>query len=936
MSSPPDAFPGLTSALLDAAPLVVVVLSPRGTIEYINPFLAELTGRGLDEVRGRDWFDTFLPERDRESHRSMFLTIEPGGEVEDYVNPILTVGGQERFIRWHGRNLHEDGRILQHLALGQDVTDTVASEHARREAEERLRLASDASHDIQVLGRVDDDGNQRVVAVNGAYLEALHSLGIDARLEDLVGKTRPQLMARLGMRMNPQEEACFQLAQTSREVVTYEVAQPFGKDLVRGEATIMPLACGDAPPYFLWSLRNLSTGAGSEKETKHRASLLHKAEAIAGLGSWEWKANSSEVWLSEEAVRLFGLQPGGRVRRYEELLVTIHPSDRDRVDDVLRRSRRDRKTFEVTHRIVTPAGDTRRLRQRGGSVATVDGGVQTIGTALDVTERLRVERRLEREVFEKEVLLREMGHRVKNNLQLISSLLSLQERHSSSNDVAEQLRGVRGRVAAMALVHEKLEQSTGMATAIELLGYVRDLTRTLCSTYASCDSISVRVEGEAREVASDLAIPLGLLLTEMCSNSLKHAFRNRSCGRIRILLAHTDEGLAISAEDDGEGCEEVENHFRTSDTGMARTPDEGLGLRLIGQLVEQLDGDVAVTSSTHGTRYRIRIPPQRLAPPATARAADAGLDLMEGHVLLKHTPLPGATLRRRPGGAFVVESFNAAANALTKGQLPRFVGRSLDEFFLESEPEWVGALRTCLDEQRVVVGEYGHEFRLTTRKPLCLRLMCVPITATLVLVYAENLTPLRKVEQRESNVRRELQHRVRNNLATVRAMAKLGLERSLDLREFESRFLAELMLIARVHDALSTEDFQGLEIAAALRLAAAVDEQPGAPPIQTEGPPLRLTAGALAPFCLAARELRAACFVADGSCIPIPITWRRGSGAVTIEWRLPAVAMLGGDLCPLLEALVIHDLGGTLERQSLQDGGHLVTIELPSGALVLA
>lgn len=928
MESPWDTYPGLASAVLEVAPLAVVVVSLEGIVEYFNPFFARVTGRELRESRGGDYFETFLPERDRDSGRSVFRRACEGEALNGYAQAVLTEKGEERVIRWFGRNVRDATGSIHHVALGEDVTERIASEHARREAEERLRIVADASHEVQILARVNREGRGRVVAVNDAYLRALRSVGVDASSESIVGKTRHELAAQFGLTIRTHEESFLELAARSGQVVSYEFHQSFGDLPVIGDATITPFPSGEEEHFLLWTLRNLRWRKPGEREAKPSAELLREAEALAVLGSWEWSAGSSEVWLSEEAARLSDLPLDRRVVSIEELLGSVHPDDRARVDETLRHSRREQASFEFTHRVVLRSGEVRLLRQRGRSLP-VDGGgpPRTLGTCLDVTERVRVERRLERELAEKDVLLREMHHRVKNNLQLISSLLLLQARKASSREVSEELREVRGRVAAMALVHEKLESSSKIGASIEFSSYVRDLCRTLCRTHASRGGVALDIEGQAVDVPSELAIPLGLLLAEICSNSLKHAFPKGRGGRLRVGLLPLPEGLLIRAEDDGVGCADICRRLDSFDHANALSSEQGLGLQLIGQLVDQLGAKLSVESDASGTRYAIEVElPSTNREPQCETESGHSLDVMGAHVLLQRTPFPGVTFRRRPSGGLVVETFNQAANALADGELHRLVGADLDEFY-DDPPVWVKAAHTALDEQRVITGEFEARFRAPSRKPRVMRMACIPITTTLVLIYSEEITQLRHLEERESRVMRELRHRVHANLAMVRSMARRDVGRCRDLHEFEGRFREGLDLLARVHEALAAEHYEGLAIEKVMGIAAMVVGEPDWQPSSADGVDIHLAADAVSPFCLAARDVLAEAKATNGG--DVFATCERRGERLIIEWRLPAEFELEPPLATMLEALVCQDLNGRLRSRSEAEC-YFVVFDLPA------
>ena len=217
----------------------------------------------------------------------------------------------------------------------------------------------------------------------------------------------------------------------------------------------------------------------------------------------------------------------------------------------------------------------------------------------DISERKRSERRLLESVQEKEVLLREIHHRVKNNLQIISSLLSLQVRVVKDGEAAGMLRDSQVRIQSMAMVHETLYRSSNLAS-VDFGEYVRVLAAQLFRTYAADrDSVELQVETDAVQLDIDRAVPLGLIFAELFSNALKHAFPENKGGTIHVAFRHASPDMLILAvADTGGGL-----NTRTAGSGDGAS----LGLRLVEMLLHQIGGNLE-TQSTGGTEFRVLLP----------------------------------------------------------------------------------------------------------------------------------------------------------------------------------------------------------------------------------------------------------------------------------------------------------------------------------------
>ena len=213
----------------------------------------------------------------------------------------------------------------------------------------------------------------------------------------------------------------------------------------------------------------------------------------------------------------------------------------------------------------------------------------------EVAERRRAEDQLRVSLEEKVVLLKEIHHRVKNNLQVVSSLLSLQSSYIDDEATRDNLRDTRSRVESMALVHEKLYESGDLAK-IDFGEYVRTLAGHVLRAYERIPRL--HIEASPIVVDADTVIPCGLIVNELVSNSMKYAFRDRDPGEIRIELHRkNDQEIVMRVSDDGVGF--------PPDLDFRRT--ESLGMQLVVDLTRQLQGTVELRRD-RGTCFEITLP----------------------------------------------------------------------------------------------------------------------------------------------------------------------------------------------------------------------------------------------------------------------------------------------------------------------------------------
>ena len=220
------------------------------------------------------------------------------------------------------------------------------------------------------------------------------------------------------------------------------------------------------------------------------------------------------------------------------------------------------------------------------------GGVLVL--CLETTQRVKAERALERSIEAKEVLLREVNHRIKNSLQLATSLLSMEGRSAHTEETRSSLARASARIGAIASVHELIYRSDTIET-VPIDGYLGDLCDAIvASALDGSDRVTMDCDADALELRTDLAIGLALLVNELATNALKHAFPEDREGRIDVELRDRGSHLYLCVSDDGVGKRE--------DAGANQ------GSRIIAGLVAQHGGTMRESAAGSGLTVEIEIP----------------------------------------------------------------------------------------------------------------------------------------------------------------------------------------------------------------------------------------------------------------------------------------------------------------------------------------
>ncbi len=226
-------------------------------------------------------------------------------------------------------------------------------------------------------------------------------------------------------------------------------------------------------------------------------------------------------------------------------------------------------------------------------------GLGTVGIIRDVSERRLAEKKLQGELEAKNVLIKEIHHRVKNNLQVVSSILSLEGSCVNSEEARSVFTDCQTQVHSMSLVHEQIYRGTSLEE-VDAGAYLSRLAEYLESVHeGSYKGIELKVKAEASNLALDKAIPLSIVVTELVSNAFRYGFPEGRTGTIQLSLEREGDSYELRVEDDGVGHE----------AGARGGSDarEGLGLELVAALAQQLGGSLK-RSSVEGTRVILRFP----------------------------------------------------------------------------------------------------------------------------------------------------------------------------------------------------------------------------------------------------------------------------------------------------------------------------------------
>ncbi len=347
------------------------------------------------------------------------------------------------------------------------------------------------------------------------------------------------------------------------------------------------------------ALRSRALLAAAESRYRILAEQLPAVVYSVELGR-----ESRTSYVSPRLTDMLGYDPEQWVADPRAWIQAVHPDDRERLYIEAKAANEAGVPVSFNYRAITDKGEIKYIKNLRAYYKSQNGMQAVVGAWMDVTQERNAQEHIRAALEEKELLLKEIHHRVKNNFQIVTSLLRLEYEQIPEGFAYEALRETERRIFAMALVHERLYQE-GDLGRIEFKPYADRIGKELLAMTGNATSISFTVDGDELLLGIDRAVPLGLFLNEALMNAFKHAFPAGFSGEksIRVLVSHGDEQDELLIRDSGTGFE----------PGVKKQPDSGshaessLGLTLMALLTDQLGGKMTITAEA-GTVIRLRLP----------------------------------------------------------------------------------------------------------------------------------------------------------------------------------------------------------------------------------------------------------------------------------------------------------------------------------------
>jgi|GEM_PF-461099 len=586
-------------------------------IVFTSPSVERSMGYAAAELRGLPFGRLFSTE----SEKKLMETIASEMSAERFAQRLIPVGCRLdlEMIRKDGSSFwgeirldlvrNAEGKPEAIVGMGRDVSD-------------RIRAEAEAAGKTAELEATNEELNSTVEELESAQENLIESRRLieesEERYRRLVEFAPDGILVQIGGKfayMNPAMEEIFGASKeailgtpilermhpdfrdTVRERMRLlnekrEAVPRMDQKYLRVDGTTVDVEVSAVPFAFhgehgaLVFVRDVTERKRAEAALERERDRANLYFEIAGVMLLALDSNANISLVNKKGCEILGHEKNELMGR--NWFETFVPEpERERVCSVFNRLMKgdvELSEYAENH-IVTKDGELRLIAWHNTLLRDDRGYITgTLSSGEDITERERAKERIVASLREKEVLLREIHHRVKNNMQVISSILGLQSAHTGNPELTEAFNEVQQRIKSMSIIHEMLYKTASLAD-IDMRAYINALCMFLFQSHRiDSNRISLRIDIENIFLEIGTAVPLGLIANELISNALKYAFPGGGRGSIMISMRRENGEYAFSVRDDGVGLPD----------GFDAEAGSTLGLRLVGILVKQLNGSMAV------------------------------------------------------------------------------------------------------------------------------------------------------------------------------------------------------------------------------------------------------------------------------------------------------------------------------------------------------
>jgi len=562
-----------TRNIIDSSIDMIIAVDPLSRITEFNPAALESFGYNSEEITGSKADILYADER---AYKRILVNLQKTGVFSGEILNKRKDGSTFTSLLSASLIKNEQGEILGSMGVSRDITEFKQAQERIRESEERLRDIFNNATDF--ILSFDNQGY--ITYANPSFI---NSIGFS-----------PDELKRTNIR---------QLTENKRIIASGNLMDLFGEDDFK--ATLLTASGEKIHVSGNTSIRHtdsVPTGVRAilrnvTRETVQSAKLNSIFESTENLHMWtldrEYKLTGSNKNFLFVLQSQFGLELKVGENYVEAVQGTINPDLYQNQLIAFKQAFDGRaQNFELP--LLTKTGENSWYQVFLNPVYIEDELQEISCIAYDITDRKIIDRKIRDALKEKEVLLKEVHHRVKNNLQVISSILSLQTGYVTDEKTLDVLRESQNRIKSMSYIHETLYQTADFSS-IEFSEYINVIAKNLTQSYTiSSGRVKLETNFDRISLSLDQAIPCGLIVNELISNALKHAFHGEKNPVLSVSIKESEGKIALSVSDNGVGLPK-DFDYRNYNS---------LGVQLVYTLAEQLDAEVEVKSGK-GTTFLV-------------------------------------------------------------------------------------------------------------------------------------------------------------------------------------------------------------------------------------------------------------------------------------------------------------------------------------------
>lgn len=575
---------------------VIFMVNNDGLVTYISPTIEKITSYTPEDIMGHELSKLVHPDDLEALFDNMFKGISDG-EISPQEFRLVDKDSSVKYLHTSGQTILKNGEVLGITGVFSDITKSKIMEKALKDNEQRLKAILYGSP----IPAFVIDKNHRVLYWNKALekssgMSSENLIGTDEHWKAFYSGKRPSMADILvDNDIGALSKWYIDGVNPSDSVEdAYESTDFFSKLGKNGKwLHVTASAIKDSQGSIVGAVETLedvterkkAEESLKESEGRFRSVVESSTDAII-IGD----NNMNIISWNMGARKIFGYTDEEIIGKHMTKIVPME----------YRKEHENISTENIT--ILEKPVEMEGLRNDGLRFPmeilltswSMDGEQFCTAFIRDITRRKDVEGKIKSSLKEKEVLLKEIHHRVKNNMQIISSLISLQSDYADNESTIKMFEDSKNRIRSMALIHEKLYQSEDISL-IDFSDYIESLAGRLLEVYGVAGmGIELHINAENIFLSIDSAIPCGLIINELVSNSVKHAFPEGRLGAVAIDMNRQDGNYVLMVTDNGVGFPENID-FRNT---------ESLGLQIVQTLTSQLGGKIELESNG-GTRFKI-------------------------------------------------------------------------------------------------------------------------------------------------------------------------------------------------------------------------------------------------------------------------------------------------------------------------------------------